>query len=65
MAILTTDANEEAQAIHSRMPVMLLDDEMAAVWIKPDADRDALEDKLLQPATEEAIEAYPVSRPRE
>jgi putative SOS response-associated peptidase YedK len=61
VAILTTDANEKAQAIHSRMPVTLPDDEAAAAWIEPDADRAALEE-LLHPAPGDAIETYPVSR---
>jgi putative SOS response-associated peptidase YedK len=61
VAILTTDANEKAQAIHSRMPAMLPDAEAAAAWIEPEADGAALE-KLLLPAGEDVVDAYPVSR---
>lgn len=61
VAVLTTDANATARAIHGRMPVMLPDDEAAAAWIEPEADAGSLED-VLRPAPDEFIDTYPVSR---
>lgn len=61
VAINTTDANVTASAIHGRMPVMLPDDDAAAAWIEPEADRDALAAPLKPPAAE-SVTIYPVSR---
>lgn len=60
-AILTTDANETAAPIHSRMPLVLPDDETAAAWIDADAPATQLEE-LLRPPGARLLETYPVSR---
>lgn len=58
--ILTTDANELVEPVHPRMPVVL-DGPSAEAWLDPDADPDRLTE-LLAPASEEELEAYPVTR---
>lgn len=58
--ILTTDANDLVEPVHPRMPVVL-DEEAAEAWLDPDGDGDRLA-KLLRPAPEEELEAYPVTR---
>ncbi|MDZ7829852.1 MAG: SOS response-associated peptidase [Halofilum sp. (in: g-proteobacteria)] len=61
LAILTTDANEISKAVHPRMPVVLGDDERAAIWLDPGADDQTLQG-LLMPAEDGLVETYPVSR---
>lgn len=61
IAVITTEANTPAAAIHSRMPVVLTDDAVAAEWIDPAASAEAVA-ALLQPPASETVEAYPVSR---
>lgn len=57
--IITTDANAVIQPLHPRMAVVLPPDAYEA-WLSPDTSLDAL-DKLLQPAPEDLLIAYPVS----
>jgi len=61
MAILTTDANAVSKPVHPRMPVVLGDDERAAMWLDPRADDETLQG-LLVPGEGSLVEAYPVSR---
>lgn len=61
MAILTTDANRVAQAVHRRMPVVLADDEAARAWLDADAADSTLRD-LLAPAPDALVETYPIDR---
>lgn len=61
MAILTTDANRVAQAVHGRMPVVIADDEAACVWLDPDAAKSTLRD-LLAPARDDLVETNPIDR---
>jgi putative SOS response-associated peptidase YedK len=58
-AIITTDANALAKAVHDRMPVILSADTGRA-WIDPDADAADLQ-KLLRPYAGADLDAYPVS----
>lgn len=60
VAILTTDANAVARAVHARMPVVLAD-EAAEAWLAPDADRPALQG-LLGPVPDALVERYPIGR---
>jgi len=58
--IVTTRANELLEPVHSRMPVML-DEQDWDTWLDPAAaDLGALE-AMLQPAPDEWLEIYPVS----
>ena len=61
VAILTTDANETARTVHSRMPLMLADDDAAGAWLDPRADLEKLS-TLLQPPPSDLVEAHPVNR---
>jgi putative SOS response-associated peptidase YedK len=61
-AIVTTDANETVAPLHDRMPVVL-DERDWERWLDPDPDAvdlDALA-RLLQPASNDLLVAYPVS----
>jgi putative SOS response-associated peptidase YedK len=58
-AIITTDANELAKAVHDQMP-MILNAETGAAWLNPNADVAALQG-LLRPYAAGATDAYPVS----
>jgi putative SOS response-associated peptidase YedK len=58
-AIITTEANELAKAVHDRMPVILTGDACKA-WLDPEADAAALEGLLL-PYSAGAMDVYPVS----
>lgn len=51
MAILTTDANAAAKAVHTRMPVVLPNN-AANTWLAPDAAESTLRD-LLAPAADD------------
>lgn len=57
-AILTTDANELASAVHDRMPVILAGADQLA-WMDPQADVSHLE-RMLLPFPADAMMAYPV-----
>lgn len=57
--IITTDANAVIQPLHPRMAVVLLPDAYEA-WLSPDTPLDAL-DRLLLPAPDDTLIAYPVS----
>jgi putative SOS response-associated peptidase YedK len=59
--ILTTSANDTMTGLHDRMPVML-DDEGVEQWLDPDLDELGPLAHLLEPAPDEAIEAFPVSK---
>ena len=59
-AILTTDANEELQQVHHRMPV-ILDREDYGRWLDPEAGERDLQ-ALLQPYAANDLEFYPVDR---
>ena len=59
-SILTTDANQEMSTIHSRMPIILRDDEYEA-WLHAPDDREAIE-PLLHPYHDDGLELYEVSR---
>ena len=59
-AILTTDANEELQKVHHRMPV-ILDREDYGRWLDPEAGEKDLR-VLLQPYAADDLEFYPVDR---
>jgi putative SOS response-associated peptidase YedK len=61
-AIVTTDANETVAPLHDRMPVVLEERDWDR-WLDPDPDAgdvDALA-RLLQPASNDLLVAYPVS----
>lgn len=60
-AIITVGANTAAAEVHSRMPLVLPDDEAATAWLSPDTSADDLQ-ALLAPAPAAAIDLYPVSR---
>jgi len=58
-AIVTTAAGEKTRHIHDRMP-LILPPEVWDTWLAPETPKKALF-PLLQPASDEAITAYPVS----
>ncbi len=58
-AVITTDANELAKAVHDRMPVILNADAGRA-WLDPEADAADLQ-MLLRPYAGGDLDAYPVS----
>jgi putative SOS response-associated peptidase YedK len=58
-AIVTTDPNELAAAVHDRMPV-ILSAPARETWLDAKSDRERLL-PLLVPCTADAMEAYPVS----
>jgi putative SOS response-associated peptidase YedK len=58
-AIITTEANDLAKAVHDRMPV-ILNAETGAAWLDPQADTAELQ-KLLRPYAGGDLDAYPVS----
>jgi putative SOS response-associated peptidase YedK len=58
-AIVTTAANSLMAPIHDRMPVVLEPPDWAA-WLDPATDMAAIE-KLMVPAADGVLEAYPVS----
>lgn len=58
--IITTEANEELEPIHNRMPV-ILNPEDYDTWLDPDNQDTAELQSLLLPFPSEAIEAYPIS----
>lgn len=60
-AIVTTEANRFMAGIHDRMPAILLP-EALALWLDPELRDSARLQKLLAPAPEGWLEAYPVSR---
>lgn len=60
-AILTTDANELARAVHDRMPVILNGPD-ALAWVDPSTPADRLV-HLLRPFPAEAMTAHPVMPP--
>lgn len=60
-SIMTSDPNKEMKSIHTRMPV-ILHQEDEATWLEPSNDtQDALE-KLLFPSEDNRLEIYEVSR---
>jgi putative SOS response-associated peptidase YedK len=61
-AIVTTDANETVAPLHDRMPVVLEARDWDR-WLDPDPDARDLEAlaRLLQPASNDLLVAYPVS----
>ncbi|OAI47280.1 hypothetical protein AYO44_09875 [Planctomycetaceae bacterium SCGC AG-212-F19] len=59
-ALITTDANEMAAAVHDRMPVILAEAEYAA-WLAPDSTTEELT-TMLRPAAEKLLTSLPVSR---
>lgn len=59
--ILTTEANELVQQIHSRMPVILAPNAYA-LWLDPAVQDPAALQPLLRPYPAQAMRAYPVSR---
>lgn len=61
MAILTTDANAAARAVHNRMPVVLPGAGVANTWLDPDAAASTLRD-LLAPLPDDLIKVYPIGR---
>jgi putative SOS response-associated peptidase YedK len=58
-AIVTSDVNELAKAVHDRMPV-ILNAESGAAWLDPQVEPAALQ-KLLRPYTGGNLEVYPMS----
>jgi putative SOS response-associated peptidase YedK len=58
-AIITTEANELAKAVHDRMPV-ILNAEPGAAWLDPRADAADLQN-LLRPYAGGDLDAYPVT----
>src|SRR5262245_4138411 len=56
-AILTTDANEVAAAVHNRMPVILTR-EARQVWLDPEVEDVAALQSLLRPYPAEDMTAY-------
>lgn len=61
MAILTTDANAVAKAVHGRMPVVLPDGAAASAWADPEAADSTLRD-LMVPVADDLVETYPIGR---
>jgi putative SOS response-associated peptidase YedK len=60
-AIVTTAANEKLRGVHERMPVLLAEQELQALWLDPTVtDVGALEPCLASPASDE-LEIFPVS----
>jgi putative SOS response-associated peptidase YedK len=59
-AILTTDANEVAAAVHDRMPVILGRDARRA-WLDPDIDDPAALQQLLRPYPAAEMTAFQVN----
>jgi putative SOS response-associated peptidase YedK len=59
-AIVTTSASSFMRPLHDRMPVVL-DAEGVDAWLDPGAPPGELQ-RLLAPAPEDALEAWPVSR---
>jgi putative SOS response-associated peptidase YedK len=59
-ALITTDANDLATAVHDRMPVILAEADYAQ-WLDPASTADDLL-PLLRPAPEDYLTSFPVSR---
>lgn len=59
-AIITTGPNNLMESIHKRMPVILRSDD-EATWIDPDNDDLESLQSLLQPFSEDTLEAFEVS----
>jgi putative SOS response-associated peptidase YedK len=59
-AIITTDANDLARAVHDRMPVILHGDD-AAAWIDPAVEDAGSLVPLLRPLSADKMEAFAVS----
>lgn len=59
--ILTTSANGTMAPLHDRMPV-ILDDDGVEAWLDPGIDELGPLEHLLQPAPDDAIETWPVSK---
>lgn len=59
--ILTTSANDTMAPLHDRMPVILTD-AGAEEWLDPEIDELGALEHLLQPAPNDAIQSWPVSR---
>ncbi|HEX6312445.1 MAG TPA: SOS response-associated peptidase [Acidimicrobiia bacterium] len=57
--IVTTDANDLLMPIHDRMPV-ILPESAWDTWLDPETDPDTLK-RLLVPAPDDLVVAYPVS----
>ena len=60
MAILTTDACTELEAVHDRMPVILAEADWGR-WLSPTTDSASLLD-LFHPTSAGEVEIYPVSQ---
>jgi putative SOS response-associated peptidase YedK len=59
-SIMTTEPNKEMQAIHTRMPVILHEEDYDA-WLTPDDSRDEIE-PLLRPYQDGGLEIYEVNK---
>jgi putative SOS response-associated peptidase YedK len=60
-AIITTSSNRTMADLHDRMPVILEDDDLEA-WLDRELTDFGPLEQLMQPADDDAIERYPVSR---
>jgi putative SOS response-associated peptidase YedK len=58
--IITTNANDVLEPIHSRMPVML-DDTNWDAWLDPTTGDSGALEAMLRPAPDDWLEVYPVS----
>ena len=60
-AIVTTRANELLEPIHSRMPVMLAEQDWDT-WLDPETGDVAALEEMLRPAPDDELEIYPVTK---
>ena len=60
-SIITTAANATMRTLHDRMPV-ILEDEALERWLDPKRNDVAELQRLLVPATDDTVYAYPISR---